>query len=114
MYWPAEPGHLPMKSTAKVLLLLGVAQAIALASHPARAQSAQDRKVEQYSCKDVMRESGPNRDVAIAFLHGYLLGKSGATAFNLDALRKQSDQFVEQCLDKGGEKAVDVMSAVKK
>jgi hypothetical protein len=24
-----------------------------------------------------MRESGANRDVAVAFLHGFLLGKSG-------------------------------------
>lgn len=101
-----------MRSSTKALalcVLLG-----ALPAHPVHAQGAQDRVVEQYLCKDVMRESGANRDVAIAFLHGFLLGKSGSSAFNLDLLRKQSDEFVETCLEKGGDKAVDVMSAVKR
>ena len=40
-----------------------------------------------------MRESGADRDVAIAFLHGYLLGKSGSSKFNLDVLHKQSNDF---------------------
>lgn len=91
-----------------------VASGAAAALVPASAQTTQDRVVEQYLCKDVMRESGPNRDVAIAFLHGFLLGKSGGSKFNLDQLRKQSDDFVEACLDKPNEKAVDVMAAVRR
>jgi len=31
------------------------------------AQDSKDRTVEQYTCKDIMRESGANRDVAIVF-----------------------------------------------
>lgn len=78
--------------------------------------SAQDdgkRTIEQYGCKDVMRESGANRDVAIAFLHGYLLGKSGGASFNLQNLRHQTDEFIEICLDHPGDKAVDIMAKVK-
>jgi HdeA/HdeB family protein len=77
------------------------------------AQDSKDRTIEQYTCKDVMRESGANRDVAIAFLHGFLLGKSGSSKFNLDVLRKQSDDFIERCLDNPPEKAVDAASKVK-
>jgi hypothetical protein len=84
-----------------------------LGASPAFAQADKDRTIEQYQCKDVMRDSGANRDVAIAFLHGYLLGKSGGTSFNLAALHKQSDAFIERCLDNPKDKAVDVMSAVK-
>src|SRR5215475_6076728 len=80
---------------------------------PAWAQDTKDRTIEQYSCKDVMRESGPNRDVAIAFLHGYLLGKSGSSKFNVDALRRQSDDFIERCLENPGEKAVDAAAKVR-
>jgi hypothetical protein len=90
-------------------MLLGAAQ-----FQPAYPQTAPDRVVEQYLCKDVMRESGVDRDVAIAFLHGFLLGKSGTSKFNVDRLRKESDQFIEMCLERSGEKAVDVMTAVKK
>ncbi len=61
-----------------------------------------------------MRESGSNRDASIAFLHGYLLGKSGGSEFNIEALAKQTDTFIDRCLDTPGEKAADAMSRVKK
>src|SRR6185436_5267871 len=80
---------------------------------PAAAQDAKDRSVEQYLCKDIVRESGVDRDVAIAFLHGFLLGKSGSSKFNLDVLHKQSNDLIERCLDNVAERAVDAMSKVK-
>jgi hypothetical protein len=80
---------------------------------PALAQDATDRRVDQFLCKDVMRDSGANRDVAIAFLHGYLLGKANAQQFSLDRLRRESDAFIERCLDNPGEAAVDGMAKVK-
>ena len=110
MRWIDETRELPM---TRWHLLFAIAVFFGAAPN-AMAQQDLDRTVEQYSCKDVLRESGPNRDVAIAFLHGYLLGKSGTTKFNLNTLRAQTDQFVETCLDKSGAKAVDVMSSIKK
>jgi hypothetical protein len=77
------------------------------------AQDANSRTVEQYSCKDVMREHGSNRDVTIAFLHGYLLGKSGRSTFNIEDLHKQTSAFIEYCLDNPGERAVDAMAKIK-
>jgi len=77
------------------------------------AQDTTERTIDQYACKDILRESGSNRDVAIAFLHGFLLGKSGGSKFNLDALKKQTDAFLERCLDNPHDKAVDVMMKVK-
>ena len=85
----------------------------ALGAAPAWTQDSKERTVEQYTCKDVMRDSGANRDVAIAFLHGFLLGKSGSSKFNLDVLRQQSDAFIERCLDNPAEKAVDAAAKVK-
>jgi len=89
---------------------------VMLAGLPAQAQSQDqgDRTIEQYACKDVMRDSGANRDVAIAFLHGYLLGKSGSSKFNLDKIRAQTDAFIDRCLDNPNEKAEQAMLAVKK
>jgi HdeA/HdeB family len=85
----------------------------AIGSASVLAQTAADRTVEQYTCKDIMRESGRNRDVAIAFLHGYLVGKSGTSKFNLETLTKQSNAFIEQCLDNPNAKAEDVMVKIK-
>ena len=72
-----------------------------------------DRTIEQFTCKDVMRDSGSNRDVAIAFLHGYLVGKSGSSKFNIDTLKKQTELFIDRCLDNPKEKAMDSMLKVK-
>lgn len=105
----AHTRQLQMKLLTIVLSILG----IAAQTNPVGAQSEKDRTVEQYLCKDVMRESGDNRDVAIAFLHGFLLGKSGKSNFNIDTLRKQSDQFIEACLEKPGDRAINVMATVK-
>jgi hypothetical protein len=79
----------------------------------ASAQDAKNRDIDQYTCKDIMWESGPNRDVAIAFLHGFFLGKSGSKTFYLDVLHKQTHDFIERCLDNPLEKAEDAMSKLK-
>jgi hypothetical protein len=76
-------------------------------------QDSQIRTVEQYTCKDIMRESGGDRDVAIAFLHGFLLGKSGSASFKVEVLHKQTSDFIERCLNNPGERALDVMSKLK-
>ena len=98
-------------STARTLALIA---ALASLAGPAGAQDNLNRTIDQYKCRDVMRESGANRDIAIAFLHGFLLGKSGSQNFNLDALHKQTEAFVEHCLNNPDGKAVDSMMAVKK
>jgi hypothetical protein len=102
------PGAKAMMS-GKTILLAGI---ISFAT-AAYAEDANDRNVEQYMCKDIIRESGSGRDNAIAFLHGYLVGKSGGSAFNLDTLAKQTDAFVNRCLDNPNEKAIDAMTKVK-
>ena len=92
----------------------GLALAIIIVSSgPISAQDANTRTVDQYTCKDVMREHGGNRDVTIAFLHGYLLGKSGRATFNIDDLHKQKSAFIERWLDNPSESDVDAMSKIK-
>jgi len=77
------------------------------------AQDSSARNVDQYTCKDIMRGSDDSRTTAIAFLHGFLLGKSGSSAFNLDTMAKQTDAFIENCLDNPNEKAVNIMMKLK-
>jgi len=79
---------------------------------PVSAQDGKDRTVDQFFCKDIMRDSGANRDVAIAFLRGFLLGKSGSTKFNVDVLHKQSEDFIEYRLANPNEKAMDAMAKI--
>src|SRR5271154_2293176 len=96
-----------------IIIATAVIVAAALDAGWARAQAGNTRTIDQYTCKDVMREHGDNRDVTIAFLHGFLLGKSGGSAFDIDALHKQTSDFIEYCLDNPSAKAVDAMSKIK-
>jgi hypothetical protein len=87
--------------------------AVTSGSWPALAQGTSDRTVEEYTCKEIIRESGPNRDTAIAFLHGFLLGKSDSSKINIETLTKQTDAFIDKCLDNPNEKAMAVMLKIK-
>ena len=77
------------------------------------AQDSSARNVDQYTCKDIMRDSDDSRTISIAFLHGYLLGKSGSSAFDQEALAKQTDSFIDYCLDHPNEKAAAAMMKFK-
>jgi acid phosphatase class B len=103
-----------MTVSAKTMFASAIVVATTFAASAAWAQSKSDRAINQYTCKEVMHESGSNREVSIAFIHGYLLGKSGAAKFNIDDLLKQTDIFIDHCLDNPTEQAIDVMMKVKK
>ena len=102
-----------MSTLCKNILAAAVVSTAVGSAGTVFAQGESDRLVEQYACKEVMRESGSNRDVAIAFLHGFLVGKSGNSKFNVDVLHKQTEAFIDRCLENPAEKAVDAMLKVK-
>ena len=71
--------------------------------------SAVEVTVETYSCRDLLRETAAERDVAIAFMHGYILGRGNAAKFDVETLRKQSAAFIERCLDDPKQPALETM-----
>ena len=73
-----------------------------------------DKDLNDYSCKDVMVFTIDNREIAIALLHGYFLGKQGTTTFNTEKLAKRTDQFIDYCLDNPKEKALNAMAHVSR
>lgn len=95
--------------TATALMLALGGQA---ADHAAEAR----KKVEDASgvvkmndvvCKDIVRFSGEDRVIALGVLHGYYLGKKGATEYVTSRLSKASDDFIEYCLEHPGDKALE-------
>jgi hypothetical protein len=92
--------------------------AVLACAGPTKAQTQSDptrsdRAIELFTCKDVMRQPNTSREIAIAFLHGYLLGKSGKSKFNVEVLEDQTNKFIEECLDNPQSKAVDIMMKLK-
>jgi len=97
-----------LRNAAAIVFLVG------LTASSVWAQEDKNRTVDQYKCRDVMREAGPDRNIAIAFLHGFLLGKSGSQSFCLDTLHRQTEAFIDHCLSNPDGRALDSMMAVKK
>jgi hypothetical protein len=76
------------------------------------AQNALDRSLDQFTCKQVMMEPPAVREATVAFMHGYLLGKSNTVKFNVETLLKHTDRFIDSCLDSPNAKALDIMAKV--
>ncbi len=80
----------------------------------AMGQDSAIKDLNDYTCKDVMRMSGGDRDVAIGVIHAFLLGKKGTTRFDSQKLGEATDKFIEYCLDNPKEKALSVMEKMTK
>ena len=74
----------------------------------------EQKDISSYSCKDVMRMSGTDRELALAVLHAFILGKKGTTKFDVPKLTNATDEFVEYCLDNPKDNALAVMEKFTK
>lgn len=97
--------------TAAVIAGLSLAGSNALAADP---PSQNLRDLKSNTCKDVMRLTGQDRDVALALTHGYVLGRKGTTKFEVDALAQITDRFIEHCLDNPKDNALAAFEKIAK
>lgn len=68
------------------------------------------KDLKTITCKAVMKNEGGNQDVVIAFMHGYLMGKSGGTRVDTVKLGEASDAFIDACLDNPKSIAIKVLA----
>ncbi len=101
-------------AVAAVLLLVAEHGATQPAKTDQPAKSAKADDLDNYLCKDVMRMSGEDRVIATAALHGYTLGKKGATKYVPAELSKITDSFVEHCLNNPNDKALQAFTKLAK
>ncbi len=89
--------------------LVAMTCAMGLSSvQPAQAQES-TRDINTIVCRDVVRMSGDDRDIAMAFLDGYVLGTSGSAEFEVEVLYAASDSLIEHCLDNPDDVAVEIL-----
>ena len=69
-------------------------------------EMSSQKDLNEFTCKDVMRLSGSERENALALVHGYRLGKMGTTQYEIEALAKITDKFIDHCLDNPNDKAL--------
>jgi hypothetical protein len=93
-------------TAAAIALLISATSGMALA--------ADQRDFGTQSCKDVMRLSGEDREIALAFAHGYVLGKKGTTQYDVDTLAQVTDDFIDYCLDNPKANALQSFETIAK
>ncbi len=98
-------------TTAAILAALSFAGMGALAADP---PSANERDLKNNLCKDVMRLSGEDREIALALAHGYVLGKKGTTRYEIEKLAEITDRFLDYCLDHPTENALESFEKIAK
>lgn len=86
--------------------LLAAVVALPLLLPPAAASEGEVVDMTHYLCKDLMRMHSEERSVTLGVLHGYMLGRKGATSFDSGAASKLSADFIEYCLDHPADKAL--------
>ena len=101
------------KQIATVIALVGSLSitGMAWAQSPKNDEKTTGKPIDlnSFVCKDLMRASGDERDISLALLHGYFLGKKGLTTYNTEKLREISDQLIEYCLDNPTSKLLEAM-----
>ena len=103
-----------LKRNIAVLAALPVTALLSLSVTAMAADKPEMRDLSEFSCKDVMILSGQDRDISIAFVHGYVLGKNDTTKYEIDKLAKITDAFLDYCLDHPAEKALASFEKVYK
>ena len=87
--------------TAAVTLALFFGGSAALAEEPST-----QKDLKGFTCKDIMRLSGSERENALALVHGYRLGKMNTTQYEIEALAAITDQYIDHCLDNPNDNAL--------
>jgi len=75
---------------------------------------SEPRDLKDNQCKDVMILSGDDREIAIAFAHGYMLGKKNTTVYVPETLGVATDKFMDYCLDHPADNALEVFEKFTK
>ena len=103
-----------LKRIHRVAATVSTAVLLSVTATTMAAEPEKPRDLNDLTCKDVMILSGEDRDISIAFAHGYMLGKNDTTKYEIDKLAKITDAFIDYCLDHPAEKALASFEKVYK
>ena len=96
-----------MSKSLRNLMTAAVASALFFGGSATLAEEPSTQKdLKGFTCKDIMRLSGSERENALAFVHGYRLGKMNTTQYEIEALAAITDQYIDHCLDNPNDNAL--------
>lgn len=104
-----------MSNSHPILAATFAISAICFGGTPAVAGDlSEKRDLKDNQCRDVMILSGEDREIAIAFAHGYMLGKKNTTEYVPEILGDATDKFMDYCLDNPKDNALEAFEKFTK
>lgn len=85
-----------------IALLVAASPLAALAQEatPTPAPAAPSLDIEAMTCRYLLTAGGDERDLLLAFFHGYFAGKAGPDAVHdVDKMAERTDAVLEWCVD---------------
>lgn len=93
------------------LSALALIAALPLAAAETPADAAPSLDVEAMTCRALLQTGGNERDLLLAFLHGYAAAKAGTGAPGLEAMATLTDQVIDRCIDAPNQRVLDAFQA---
>jgi hypothetical protein len=56
-------------------------------------------KIDEMTCRQLLRMSGDSRDFTVVFLHGFVSGKKSELVFDAVSLTGATDKAIDTCID---------------
>ena len=95
----------------RVRLFFATALTLSVMGGTVFAEEDETADIGKLTCREVVLQTGSDRPTTIAFLHGFLLGKSGGTVINVDKMVEATESMLESCIDEPSAIAIDVLDA---
>ncbi len=93
---------------------LGIALVTAASAATAEEPLKAINDITALTCKDIMSSDDRGRELSMAYMHGYLNGKAGSTALELDKNAALTDKVRDHCLDNPTAKFVETFETLSK
>ena len=68
--------------------------------------------IEDFQCRDLLLQSGDDRDRSLAFLTGYMLGAISSNTIDGELLAISGEATLEACVDNADTSALEIMREV--
>jgi hypothetical protein len=91
-------------------LVLATLAGLAMISTGASAAENKTWDIGQVLCKDIMIRGDRERELAMAYYHGYLDGKANATTLDVNAKAALTDKVMEHCVSNPNDTLLSVFS----
>ena len=92
-------------STKKIVLavtmalsFLQIGSAVAAEKEAEAVDKGVTYKIDEMTCRDLLRMSGDSRDFTLIFMHGFMSGKKSELVFDAVRLTEATDKVIDICI----------------